>query len=47
MASQQFFLVWAAFRTQKEISLRPFVGSSTLKGKYSKTSSVCYLKQRK
>ena len=28
------------------MSQRPFVGSSALKGKCSKSSSVCFLKQR-
>ena len=47
MASQQFFHVWIDFKTKKEISQRPFVGSSALKDKCSKSSSVCFLKQRK
>ena len=46
MASQQFFHVWIDFKTKKEISQRPFVGSSALKDKCGKSSSVCFLKQR-
>ena len=46
MASQQFFHVWIDFKTKKEISQRPFVGSSALKDKCCKSSSVCFLKQR-
>ena len=45
MASQQFFHVLLDFETKKEISSRPFVGSSALKDKCSKSSSVCFLKQ--
>ena len=46
MASQQFFHVLIDFKTKKEISQRPSVGSSALKDKCSKSSSVCFLKQR-
>ena len=46
MASQQFFHVFIDFKTKNEISERPSVGSSGLKNKCSKSSSVCYLKQR-
>ena len=46
MASQQFFYIWMEFKTKKEISRRPFVGSSASKDKYSKISSVSFLKQR-
>ena len=43
MASQQFFHVLLDFKIKKE---RPSVGSSALKGKCSKSSSVCVLKKR-
>ena len=46
MASQQFFHVLIDFKTKNEISLRLSVGSSDLKDKCSKSSSVCFLKQR-
>ena len=46
MAWQQFFHVWTDFTTKKEISQRPFVGSSALKDKCSKSSSDCFLKQK-
>ena len=46
MALQQFFYVWIDFKTKKEISQRPFVGSSALKDKCSKSSSVWLLEQR-
>ena len=46
MASQQFSHVLIDFKTKKEISSRPSLGSSALKDKYNKTSSVCFLKQR-
>ena len=41
MGSEQSFQVWIDFKSKKEISGRPFVGSSTLKDKYSKNPSVC------
>ena len=44
MASQQFFNLWIDFKTKKEISWRPFVGSSALKDEGSKSDSVCFLK---
>ena len=46
MASQQLFHVWIDFKTKKEISQRQYLGSSALKEKCSKSSSVCFLKQR-
>ena len=46
MASQQFFHVLIDFKTKKEISLTPSVGSSALKDKCSKSFGVCFLKQR-
>ena len=39
------FHVWIDFKTKKEISQRRFVGSSALKDKCGKSSSVCFLKQ--
>ena len=46
MVSQQFFDVLIDFKTKKEIFERLSVGSSALKDKCSKSSSVCFLKQR-
>ena len=46
MVSQQFLHVWIDFETKKEISQRPFVESSALKDRCSKSSGVCFLKQR-
>ena len=46
MAWQQLFHVWIDFKTKKEISQRQYLGSSALKEKCSKSSSVCFLKQR-
>ena len=46
MASQQFFHDLIDFKTKKEISWRPFVGSSALKDECSKSDSVCFLKHR-
>ena len=46
MASQQFFHVLIEFKTKKEMSERPSVGSSSLKDKCSKGSSVCFLRKR-
>ena len=37
MASKQSFYVWIDFKTKREISLRMFLGSSTLKDKCSKS----------
>ena len=41
MTLQQFFSRVYSFKTKKEISWRPFVGSSALKDKYSKSFNVC------
>ena len=38
--------LWIDFKTKKEISSRPFVGSSALKDKCNESSTVCFLKQR-
>ena len=46
MASQQLFDAWIDFETETKISWRPYVGCSTLKDKYSKYSSVYFLKER-
>ena len=46
MALQRFFHILIDFKTKKEISLRGSVGSSALKDKCSKISTVCFLKQR-
>ena len=45
MASQQFLHVETDFKTKKEISLRPFEGSSALKDKCSKSCRVCFLQE--
>ena len=45
MASQQFLHVEIDFKTKKEISLRPFEGSSALKDKCSKSCRVCFLQE--
>ena len=45
MASQLFFHFCIDFKTKKELYWRPFVGSSALKDKCSKRSSVSSLKQ--
>ena len=46
MALQQFFHVLIHFKTKKDISSRQSIGTSALKDKCSKSSSICFLKQR-
>ena len=46
MTSQKFFHLMMDFKTKKEISWRLLLGSAVLKDKCSKSSSVCFLKQR-
>ena len=46
MASQQFYHNWIDFETKKEVSLRSFGGSSTLKDRDSKHSCVFVIKSR-
>ena len=41
-----FFHNWVDFKPKKEISWKPLGGSSNSKHKYSKSSSVCFLKHR-
>ena len=45
MALKHFFHVWVYFKTKKDIG-RPFIGSSSLKDKYSKSSSASFLQER-
>ena len=44
MSSQELSTVWEDFKSNKEVSWRTIAGSSVLKDKYSKSSSVHFLK---